>query len=415
MSEARKSLSVDVRAIVLGAPRFAAAGIVAPEDPASAPGGATASMLVAGDLCVAADVPLPANGAPHPWSQLIDEVRSHDLALVNLECPLTRRARPIAKAGPVLWGDPELAKLIAAGGFTGVTLANNHVLDAGADGVRETLAECRAVGLLSVGAGEDLAAAEAPLITDAGGLRVGVVACAEREFSIAGEGSPGAAPLDPWRLPGLVRDTAESADVVVVIVHGGNEFAALPRPGLVVACRALVSAGAHAVICHHSHVAGPMEVFGGSPIFYGVGNFLFPDDVPDGGWHRGYAVSLTLAEGGVRAVRVIPYDQCADGLSVRPLDEVQERAFVATMLRGAAAVADPRLLASAWDAQCEEQNGHYLYMALGLTRPERRLVRYGRWPSWRRSRRRLPELLHVLTCDSHREALEHILRKETRG
>ena len=234
-------------------------------------------LLFAGDLYVSAATPLPPRGQPVPWAPLVPEIRSHDLALVNLECPLTRRARAIDKAGPSLLGDPALAAMIVDGGFDGVTLANNHVLDAGADGVSDTIAACQGAGLSTAGAGMDLSAAEKPLIVEAGGLRVGVVACAEREFSIAGRRSPGAAPLDPWRTTELVRDAAQIADVVIVVLHGGNEFAAIPRPGLVAACRGLVAAGAHAVVCHHSHVAGPVEVFRGAPIFYGTGNFLFPD------------------------------------------------------------------------------------------------------------------------------------------
>ena len=408
-------MSVDAAAILLGDQLFRGdAEPLSAADPRSAAGQA-ASLLIAGDLCVTGHTVLADRGQPVPWAALAPEIGAHDLAFVNLECPLTRRPETIAKAGPVLWGDPELAEMIAAGGFGGVTLANNHVLDAGPAGVEDTLDACTRAGLTVVGAGVDLAAAEKPLIADAGGLRIGVVACAEREFSIAERGSPGAAPLDPWRTPELVRETARDADVVVVILHGGNESAAVPRPGLVAACRSLVSAGAHAVICHHSHVAGPAEVFRGAPIFYGTGNFLFPaDDVSDRTWHVGYAVSLTLAADGVTSARILPYEQSVVGLTVRSLSELNERALVAALLRTGAAVQDPDLLAAAWDAHCEAQRRHYLYMALGLTRSERRLLKYGGWPSWRLPRRRLPDLLDVISCDSHREALEHILQKERR-
>lgn len=380
------------------------------------PGGRPrASVLFAGDLCVTAATRFPPHGQPVPWAPLAPEIRSHDLALVNLECPLTSRPRVIDKVGPTLWGDPALARMVADGGFDGVTLANNHILDAGAIGVEDTIAACLSAGLSTVGAGVDLEAAGRPLIVDAGGLRIGVVACAEREFSIAGRHSPGAAPLDPWRMPELVRDAAQSADVVVVVVHGGNEFAALPRPGLVDACRGLVAAGAHAVVCHHAHVAGPVEVFRGAPIFYGTGNFLFPSEAPRSrAWHRGYAVSLSLTVGGVLSFRLLPYDQCVVGLEVRPMGQSEEKAFVALLLQAAAVVQDPDLLAAAWEAHCKAQRPHYLHMALGLTRVERRLLRYGIWPAWRRPRRRIPELLNVLTCDSHRQALELILLKENR-
>jgi poly-gamma-glutamate capsule biosynthesis protein CapA/YwtB (metallophosphatase superfamily) len=375
---------------------------------------AHASVLIAGDLCVTAASPLPGPGAPVPWAPLVGDIRSHDLALVNLECPLTRRGLAISKAGPALWGDPALAHLIAAGGFDGVTLANNHVLDTGAIGLEDTLSACGNAGLATVGAGANLAAAEEPLITDAGGLRIGVVACAEREFSIASHSSPGAAPLDPWTTAALVRDVAKRVDVVIVILHGGAEFATTPRPGLVAACRGLVAAGADAVVCHHSHVAGPVELYDGAPIFYGLGNFLFPavQEQPEPGWHTGYAVSLSLKSGGAASFRLLPYYQCTAGLSVLPMNESQEKTLAVELLKGAATVRDPALLAAAWEAHCTQQRRHYLLMALGLSRVERHLLRYGLWPAWRRPRRRIGELLDLVTCDSHREALEWILLQE---
>ena len=114
------------------------------------------SVLLAGDLCVTVGTRLPKAGQPVPWEPLLPELRSHGVALVNLECPLTLRPRAIRKSGPTLWGDPALARMIADGGFTGVTLANNHILDAGAVGITDTIAECMSVGLSTVGAGVDL-------------------------------------------------------------------------------------------------------------------------------------------------------------------------------------------------------------------------------------------------------------------
>jgi hypothetical protein len=102
------------------------------------------------------------------------------------------------------------------------------------------------------------------------------------------------------------------------------------------------------------------------------------------------------------------------GLTVRQLDEREEEAFAALLRQGAAVVGDPELLAHAWEEHCDDQRRYYLYAALGLTLVERRLLRYGIWPAWRRPRRRVAELLNLLTCDSHREAVETILSKERR-
>ena len=280
-------------------------------------------MLIAGDLFVADDGSLATALATHPWAELRGLIGSHDLALVNLECPVTTRGAEIVKSGPSLAGDATLPALIRAGGFTAVTLANNHIMDRGAEGLADTLAACSSAGLLTVGAGHDLAAAREPLVVDAAGVRVAVVNVAEREFSIAGPACAGAAPLDPWSTPQAIAAARAQADAVVAIVHGGNEYFALPRPGLRAACRALVHAGACAVVCHHAHVPLPVEVYEGAPIAYGTGNFLFPAVTPKpAGWYCGYAVSMNVAVTGVASLRLIPYEQGRDGLrcgrSIRP-------------------------------------------------------------------------------------------------
>ena len=304
--------------------------------------------------------------------------------------------------------------MVSRGGFGAVTLANNHVLDAGPAGLEDTLSACSRAGLMVVGAGLDLASAEEPLQVAVRGIRISVIACAEREFSIAGSATPGAAPLDPWKTPELVRDAARTADTVIVVVHGGNEFATLPRPGLVAACRALVAAGAHAVVCHHSHVAGPVEVFRGAPIFYGTGNFLFPSAPPmSRSWHVGYAVSLQVQVGGVSSFKLLPYEQAVTGLTVSPLGEREAELFAASLQEASAVSARSLLLVAAWRDFCLQERRYYLYAALGLTRLERRLLRHGIWPVWRRTRRRVPELIDLFTCDSHREAAETILGEES--
>lgn len=371
--------------------------------------GVTATVLVAGDLCVRG----PADPEPHPWEPLRAFVAAHDLSLVGLECPLTTRATQIAKLGPTLAGDPGLARLAVAGGFDAATLANNHIMDRGPGGLEDTLSACAGAGLATVGAGADLSAASRPLAREAGGLRLAVLSVAEREFSIAGAAAPGAAPLDPWVTPAQVRELRSGGALVVVVLHGGNEHYPLPRPGLVAACRALADAGASAVVCHHSHTAGPWEVHGGVPIFYGAGNFLFPPRRPQpAAWRQGYLVSLTLDAGGACGFRLVGCEQPERAVAVRPLGAVAAAAWFARLDELGAVVADPVRLAAAWAVFCRRRRPYALASALGLTRVERRLLKAGVWPFWRLPRRRLPDVYDMVACDSHREVLESLLEEE---
>ena len=92
---------------------------------------------------------------------------------------------------------PVAAERLADIGVDCVTLANNHALDFGSEALRDTLDHLRAVGIAAVGAGGDEAAARAPVVLQAGGLRVRVVAVSDHPSEYAARADrPGVAFAD---------------------------------------------------------------------------------------------------------------------------------------------------------------------------------------------------------------------------
>ena len=127
-------------------------------------------------------------------------IRSADFSFVNLESPVTEEGyRPIPKCGPNLHCTPMAVDAIKYAGFTCATMANNHILDFGADGLRKTVCCCQSRGLNVVGAGDNLDGAGRVLYLEKDGKRLAVINCCEHEFSVATETSAGANPLNPIR------------------------------------------------------------------------------------------------------------------------------------------------------------------------------------------------------------------------
>jgi Bacterial capsule synthesis protein PGA_cap len=83
------------------------------------------------------------------------------------------------------------------GGFHVMSLANNHAMDAGSGGLRDTMQTLATMGIRTTGAGPDLAAALTPAVLVAGGLRVAVLAVTAvlQHGAQARPGMPGVAPL----------------------------------------------------------------------------------------------------------------------------------------------------------------------------------------------------------------------------
>src|SRR5215472_6735284 len=185
-----------------------------------------ATILIGADICpIEGNKPFFVRGyAESLFHDLLPEFEHADLVMANLECPLIERPSPISKTGPNFGEPPECINGIRAAGIDVLCLANNHVLDHGPAGLENTLEVCRKAGIATVGAGTSLAEARKILVRLVGSIRVGILALAEHEFSIARNGSHGANPLD---LIGFVRDVRNHRnefDYLIVLLHGGDEF-----------------------------------------------------------------------------------------------------------------------------------------------------------------------------------------------
>jgi poly-gamma-glutamate synthesis protein (capsule biosynthesis protein) len=202
-------------------------------------------------------------------------LRGADIALVNLEAPAPDRAT-YHPTGYVFSMDPRLLAGVARAGIDVVSLANNHIGNAGRRGVVETVRNVERRGIAHAGAGRNLAAARRPAWLTAAGLRIAVLAYDGAGGLRATRASPGAAPLvlDVIRTD-IRRARRAGADVVIVVPHWGREYTDTVTATQRRLARALVRAGADAVLGSHSHWAGPLETVGGHLVVYSLGDFVF--------------------------------------------------------------------------------------------------------------------------------------------
>ena len=244
-------------------------------------------------------------------------IKSADFSFVNFECPIVEEGyKPIPKCGPNLRCTPEAAEAVQFAGFTGVTMANNHILDFGAEGLRRSVKCCQEQGLDIVGVGENLHDAEKVLYLEKEGKKIAIINCCEHEFSIATESEAGANPLNPIWQYYAIQEAKKQADYVLVIVHGGHEHFQLPSPRMQETYRFFINAGADAVVNHHQHCYSGYEVYNGKPIFYGLGNFCFDDPKSRNSiWNEGYMVILSFEQKQI-GYELIPYIQCNEKPSV---------------------------------------------------------------------------------------------------
>ncbi len=272
-------------------------------------------ILIAGDYCprYRGSEIIEKKDFALAFDEVKDLVKTVDYSIVNFECPIvTRDAKPIFKQGPNLRCTLDGADAINYIGFDCVTLANNHFLDYGSDGVVQTLQVLGSKGIDHVGGGVNLQDASQTLYKEIDGKKLAIISCCEQEFSIATNSHAGSNPLNPIQQYYAIQSAKRQADFVVVIVHGGHEHFQLPSPRMVETYRFFIDAGADAVVNHHQHCFSGYEVYHNKPIFYGLGNFFFDNKEKHSGiWTEGYMVTIEFGDENL-IFYIHPYRQCAD-------------------------------------------------------------------------------------------------------
>lgn len=368
-------------------------------------------LVIGGDLC-----PIGANrtyfeqgDAEALFHDLLPLFWEADLVVANLECPFIERASPIRKTGPVFGAPGSCVSALKKAGIGLLCLANNHVMDHGAAGLRCTREVCRQAGIATVGAGENLKGAGQPFVWEGNGLRVAILGVAEREFSIAGEDQPGASPADLIEIMRLVRAQAASWDHWIVLYHGAAEFQPV-TPRVQQFCRFLIELGATAVVVQHPHKLGGWERYLHGFIVYGQGALVMDEPIyrHREGFHEGFLVGLELEPSHSARMSCVPFRQSKPPPGARRLAPEEMVAWQQRMEQRNHQVSDPGFVQAEWLQFCEAARHDALSTVLGC----------GRWLSWLNrtgwierfwvGEKRLRGVRNMVLCETHREMLQTV-------
>ncbi len=339
-------------------------------------------------------------------------VKTSDLAITNFECAITNQGneQPITKHGPNIAATANAMKALAWCGFNMITLANNHILDYGSEGLVNVLEQAAANGIATVGAGTDREKAAAIRYYEKDGVKAAIINCCENEFSIASSGSAGANPLDTISRFYDIREAKKSADKVIVIVHGGHEMYRLPSSRMQDTYRFFIDAGADVVVNHHQHCFSGYELYNGKPIFYGLGNFCFDLESPasNPAWNQGLMLSLCLDKDDI-SFKLIPYRQCLDKPAV---EIVSDPAGILAKVDELGSIISQRALLE------DYQNEYYEHCSksiIGNFQPySNKLLRAayhrGFLPSFVRGRKAVA-IANMINCEAHRDKVTYAFNK----
>jgi hypothetical protein len=255
------------------------------------------SLLLVGDLIL--DEP----DADQYFALAGPTLRAGDFVVGQVEVPHTLRGNAQVTDIPAPPSDPENLNALRHAGFNMASLAGNHLYDSGREGVEDTINKLRELGLVTAGAGMNIAQARQPAVLSKGGVRVGLLSynCVGPKEGWATSAKAGSAYVQvlthyelesptPGAIPSIftfphpdslrlmdedIRKIREHCDVLVVALHKGvgHTPAQIEMYEYAVA-HAAIDSGADVVMGHHAHIMQGIEMYRGKPIYHGLGNFV---------------------------------------------------------------------------------------------------------------------------------------------
>ena len=258
---------------------------------------ATVTLALLGDLMLGRGVDPQVSSLAY----LSPDLSTADLALANLESPLAP-VLPPADSTYNLCAPSIRADLLPAWGLDLLSLANNHSLDCGADGPRETNSALDDAGITSIGPGMQ------PVYRNVNGIRLAFLAFDDIS-----------SPLDENAAVRAIRSSGETGALVIVSIHWGMEYQGGVSARQKSLAQEFSEAGAALVWGHHPHVLQTASWIGAQPcegqkhpqgctlVLYSLGNALFDQGGLDD-TRRSAMVLVTLDANGVTDLRSVPFE-----------------------------------------------------------------------------------------------------------
>lgn len=251
-----------------------------------------------------------ANDFQLPFRKVAPFTTTADLTLADNECNYSDTIPNPVDKDPLTFSF--ITKTAAAdglklAGIRAVSLANNHSMNTGRQGLLDTIDALDARGILHTGAGKDLATARAPVILTVKGIKIALLGYngVSANYDGATDRYAGTVPLDVDILTDDMTKAKARADVVIPFCHWGVEYTSVPTFEQVKFAHAAIDLGAAIVIGSHPHWVQATEIYQGKQIIYSLGNYVFDQE-----WStetkQGAMAELLMRGSRVVGVRLIP-------------------------------------------------------------------------------------------------------------
>ncbi len=338
--------------------------------------------------------------------------------IVNLECPIINEdCQPITKTGPNIFSNKKIINHLKQINTNIVTLANNHILDFGETGIINTCKELSLNHIKYIGVVKNSKYSLEPIILEEESFKVGIINFCENEWSIATEDRAGAYPLDLINNYRLINELKDKTDYIIVIHHGGHEFYPYPSPRIKKLFRFFVDIGVDVVVNHHSHCIGGYELYKNKHIFYSLGNFCFTLSNRNLSWYEGLILSLNINQESI-GFELTPVKQDIETYHLNICSMSDRNRILKRIEKANTIISDDIKLNSEFTKYINNNiNRLRMFSPLNFLKPKiiKRILFKFKIDKFLISRDFNLPFLNYVRCESHRDVLINLLKRETEG
>ena len=238
--------------------------------------------------------------------KLIEIIRKHDIKCCNFEAPIVNNPdiNKINKIGPTVYQTEETGQNIIDIGFNLFSIANNHIMDYGIDGLKNTLKFFKKYNV--IGAGITKEKAYDVYRYEKENVKISFLSIAENGFGACiKENDYGYAWMQDQIVEKIIKSEKRDVDFLIINCHAGAEMFSYPLPEIKELYKKFIDWGADIIIGHHPHVIQGYENYKKGTIFYSLGNFIF-DTMQERKCQISYAVSINIKNNNEYYYEIIP-------------------------------------------------------------------------------------------------------------
>lgn len=338
-----------------------------------------------------------------------------DFRVVNFEVPITNSESTWLKPGIAMKTNALALKPLKAIGVDLLTFATNHTLDYGPQGIKDTVRSIQNIDIQAIGVGNNETEAAQIFYKEIKGLKFAFVNYCEPEFNAATSSTAGANTFSIINVFYQITEAKKQVDHVIIMLHGGLDYAFTPSPESVKMCRFMVDIGASAIIRHHSHYISAVESYKGRPIFYGLGHLISTSDYNDLYSHIGIMAQLNIKLDTINFEYIpIRFDILQHAL--RPLNDEEKKWFFSKCDKLSEIIKDKNILEREWlNEIIAKHRASYFSTLLGMPKLFQKVIKVFHLEMFlfQYARLRKKSILrkwNLIECTRHNEATTRILK-----